>query len=167
MVDLLPVNPNKKKGFAMGPRNNAIMAGLLLAAVLLAAGCGVKTECSTAEQFIKSYSKAYQNGDAKAILKMRAGIGILEKLEIDPVLKEELRNYDLEKEKKELEKSLKDDDMWVQAWKNTEYQSERDHGDHIHVEVMVQGIPSAIVLVRDGEFLRIHPRPSMFNCQAE
>jgi len=130
---------------------------------LMLLGCGVKTDCTTAEQFIKSYSRAYQNGDAKAILKMRTGTGLLEKLTIDSALKEELREYSLEKEKAELEQGLKDDDMWVRAWKSTEYRSERDHGDHIHVDVTVDGIPSAVVLVRDGEFLRIHPRPSWFD----
>jgi hypothetical protein len=136
---------------------------VLLAALLLA-GCGVKTECTTAQEFIKSYSQAHRNGDSKSILKMQAGIGILEKLEMDPALKEELLNYDREREREELEKGLKDDDMWIRAWKNTEYRGERDCGDHIHVDVAVNGIASALVLVRDGEFLRIHPRPSMFNC---
>ena len=135
---------------------------ILLTALLLA-GCGVKTDCTTAQDFIKSYSQAYRDGNVQAILKMRTGTGLLEKLTIDPVLKEELRNYDLEKEKAELEKGLKEDDMWVRAWKNTGYRSEQDHGDHIHVNVAVDGIPSAVVLVRDGDFLRIHPRPSWFD----
>lgn len=159
---MLYVNQTKRF-LTMTAKQRNLLAVVTMSTTLLFSGCGAKTDCTTAKEFIKSYSKAYQNGDAKAILKMRAGIGILEKLEMDPALKEEILNYDLEKEKEELEKSLKDDDMWVRAWKNTEYRSEREHGDHIHVEVTVQGIPSAVVLVRDGEFLRIHPRPSMFD----
>jgi RNA binding exosome subunit len=136
---------------------------LVLLTTLLLIGCGVKTDCTTAQDFIKSYSQAYRNGDANAIMKMRAGIGLLEKMDIDPVLKEELRNYNLEQERKELEEGLKQDGMWIRAWKNTVYAGEKDHGDHIHVNVTVDGIPSAVVLVRDGEFLRIHPRPSWFD----
>jgi hypothetical protein len=136
---------------------------LVLLTTLLLIGCGVKTDCTTAQDFIKSYSQAYRNGDANAIMKMRAGIGLLEKMDIDPVLKEELRNYNLEQERKELEEGLKQDGMWIRAWKNTVCAGEKDHGDHIHVNVTVDGIPSAVVLVRDGEFLRIHPRPSWFD----
>jgi hypothetical protein len=135
---------------------------IILAALLLA-GCGVKTDCTTARDFIRSYSQAYRDGNVTAIIKMMAPTGIIEKMDIDPVLKEELRDYNLEKEKADLEQGFKNGDMWITAWENTEYKSEREHGDHIHVEVLVNGIPSSVVLVRDGEFLRIHPRPSWFD----
>ena len=148
----------------MTAKQNNILAVVIVSTALLFPGCGPKTDCTTAQEFIESYSQASRDGDAKAILKMRTGIGILEKLDIDPALKQQLGDYNLEQEKEKLGKSLKEDNMWVQAWKNTEYRGERDCGDHIHVDVAVSGVPSAVVLVRDGKFLRIHPRPSMFNC---
>jgi len=135
----------------------------MLLAILMLAGCGIKTDCTTAREFVKSYSQAYRDGNVKAVIKMMSPIGVIEKMDIDPALKEELRDYNLEKEKADLEQGFKNGDMWVTAWKNTEYKSEREHGDHIHVEVLVNGIPSSIVLVRDGEYLRIHPRPSWFD----
>jgi hypothetical protein len=135
---------------------------VLLAALLLS-GCGIKTDCTTAPDFIRTYSQAYRNGNVQAIMKMRAGTGLLEKITTDPVLQEELKEYARDKEEEELEQGFKNDDLWVTAWKNTEYKSEQDHGDHIRVEVLVNGIPSSVVLVRDGEFLRIHPRPSWFD----
>lgn len=140
-----------------------LLTSLTLLAAVLLAGCGVRTDCTTAKEFIKSYSQAYRDKNVQAIMKMKAGTGVLEKMDIDPALKEELREYSLEKETEELAQGFMQDDMWVRAWKNTEYRSERDHGDHIHVEVTVDGIPTAVVLVRDGEFLRIHPRPSWFD----
>lgn len=136
---------------------------LFAATALLLAGCGVKTDCTTAQEFVKSYSQAYRDGNVNAVIKMMAPIGVIEKMDIDPALKEELRDYNLEKEKADLEQGFKNGDMWITAWKNTEYKGEREHGDHIHVEVLVNGIPSSIVLVRDGDFLRIHPRPSWFD----
>jgi tRNA nucleotidyltransferase (CCA-adding enzyme) len=146
---------------------NILAVAAVFSTAFLFWGCGPKTERTTAKEFIESYSQAYREGDAKAILKMRAGTGLLEKMEINDALKQQIRDFNLGQEKEELEKSLKEDNMWTQAWKNTEYQSELDHGDHIHVEVKVQGFPSAVVLVRDGKFLRIHPRPSWFNCPPE
>lgn len=147
----------------MTAKQRNILAVVAMSTTLLLSGCGVKTDCTTAEQFIKSYARAYQDGDIQAILKMRAPIGLLEKMDIDPALKREIRDYNAEKEKEELAQSLERDDMWTRAWKNTAYLSEKDHGDHIHVNVSVQGVPSAVVLVRDGKFLRIHPRPSWFD----
>lgn len=142
---------------------HVFLAALLLIGLMSFAGCGVKTDCTTAREFVKSYSQAYRDGNAKAVIKMMAPVGIIESMDIDPALKEELRDYNLEKERADLEQGFKNGDMWVTAWKNTEYKSERGHGDHIHVEVLVNGIPSSVVLVRDGEFLRIHPRPSWFD----
>ncbi|MDQ7797606.1 MAG: hypothetical protein RDU76_01510 [Candidatus Edwardsbacteria bacterium] len=142
---------------------NVLWTALLFIGLAALAGCGVRTDCPTAQEFIKSYSQAYRNGDAKAIIKMRAGIGLLEKLGIDPALREQIADYTLEKEQQDLEESLERDDLWARAWKDTEYKSQKDHGDHIHVGVLVNGIPSAVVLVREGEFLRIHPRPSWFD----
>jgi len=142
---------------------NGLILGMLIFTGLLLTGCGIKTDCTTAREFIKSYSQAYRDGNVKAVIKMMAPAGVLEKLDIDPALKEELRDYNLEKEKADLEQGFKNGDLWITAWKNTEYKSEQDHGDHIHVEVLVNGIPSSVVLVRDGEFLRIHPRPSWFD----
>lgn len=159
---MLYVNQTKRF-MTMTAKQRNILAVVTMSTTLLFSGCGAKTDCVTAKDFIEAYSKAYQSGDAKAVMKMRAGIGLLEKMDIDPALKEELADYSLEKETKELEESLERDDMWARAWKNTEYRSERAHGGHIHVEVAVNGIPSAVVLVRDGEFLRIHPRPSWFD----
>lgn len=135
---------------------------LLLAALLLA-GCGVKTDCTTARDFIKSYARAHQKGYVQAIIKMKAPLGLLEGMDIDPALKEELDGYSLDQEREDLEQGFRDGDRWLTAWKNTEYKSEQDHGDYLRVEVLVGGHPSSVVLVRDGEFLRIHPRPSWFN----
>jgi hypothetical protein len=134
-----------------------------LALLLLLAGCGVRTDCTNAKEFIESYSQAYRDGNAKAIMRMKAGTGILEKMAINDALKQQLLDYSREREEKELEQGLKDDDLWVRAWKNTRYSGEQDHGDHIHVDVEVDGVPSAVVLVRDGKYLRIHPRPSWFD----
>ena len=44
---------------------SVVLSGFLLAA-LLTAGCGGKTDCTTAKDFIKSYSQAYRDGNVQA-----------------------------------------------------------------------------------------------------
>ena len=151
-------------------RGGAVPIGLILSLAALAAVIGLlilrqggKSKAGTAREFVEKYAHAWARKDASTIFKMQASSGIVDKLNIRPELKQAIRRYNDEKEKEEIRVELKRGGMWVQAWAATRYSKERVHGDHIHVEVMVQGVPSEIVLVYAGEYLKVVTSPSLFD----
>ena len=95
-------------------------------------------------------------------MEMRAGNIVLEKSGINPDLKEKISEYSLERDRQEIESDIKNRGFGYQAWTKTHYVSEKDHKEHIHVTVDVAGARSEVVLVRDGDSLKISPNPSLY-----
>jgi hypothetical protein len=138
------------------------MTGLIQVALLVLAGCATY-QATTAEDFVKMHAKAYQSQDAKAVAGMTLCAEDLEETAIPQPIKLELKDQKRDSLAKDLQNQMKrDGDMWVQAWRDTRYAGEKDHGDHIHVDVAVGYSRSAIVLVRAGKYLKIAPNPSAF-----
>ena len=131
---------------------------LLLSGVL---ACSSNREARTAQEFVTKYSKAWKTGDVDAILAMRSRKQLVE-TDLNPNMKKELEDTSLADERNEIEQSIKRRDFAYSSWSNTEYVSDQDHEDHIHVSVTVAGAPSSIVLVREAGVLKIHPHPSIF-----
>jgi hypothetical protein len=131
---------------------------LLLSGVL---ACSLNREARTPQEFVEKYSKAWKNGDADVILAMRSRKKVVD-VDLKPDMKKALESASLADEKDEIEQSIKRRDFAYLSWSNTEYVSHQDHEDHVHVSVRVAGVPSSIVLVREGEALKIHPNPSFF-----
>ena len=126
------------------------------------AGCS-SNRAVTAEDFVKKHSKAYQSRDAKSVAGMTLCAEDLEETAIPQQIKQELKDQKRDSLAKDLKDQMKrEGDMWVQAWGDTKYAGEKDHGDHIHVDVTVGYARSAIVLVRVGKQLKIAPNPSSF-----
>jgi hypothetical protein len=134
------------------------MVPLLVSGVL---ACSSNHEARTPQDFVTKYSKAWSNGDVDAILAMRSRKKLVE-VDLKPNMKKELEEASLDDEREEIEQSIKRHDFTSTAWSNTEYVSHQDHEDHLHVSVRVAGALSSIVLVREGEALKIHPNPSSF-----
>lgn len=131
---------------------------LLLSGVL---ACSSNNEARTARKFVEKYSNAWRSGDVDAILAMRSRTKLVD-VDLEPNMKKSLEEATTADEKDEIEQSIKRRDFGYLSWSNTEYVSEQEHEDHIHVSVRVTGVPSSIVLVREGEVLKIHPNPSFF-----
>ena len=123
--------------------------------------CSSNRGARTPEEFVTKYSKAWKSGDIEAILAMRSRKPLVE-IDLKPGMKKELEEASLADEKDEIEQSIKRRDFEYLAWSHTEYVSHQEHEDHVHVSVRVQDAASSIVLVREGEVLKIHPRPSLF-----
>jgi len=131
---------------------------LLLTGVL---ACSSSREPRTPREFVERYSQAWKSGDVDAILAMRSRKPLVE-VDLRPEMKKELEEASLADEKDEIGQSIKRRDFAYVSWSNTEFDSAEDHQGHVHVSVRVSGVPSTIVLVREGEMLKIHPRPSSF-----
>jgi hypothetical protein len=117
----------------------------------------------TAEDFVKKHAKAYHSQDAKAVAEMSLCAEDLEETAIPQQIKLELKDQKRDTLLIDLKDQMKrEGDMWVQAWGDTRYAGEKDHGDHIHVDVTVGYARSSIVLVKAGKQLKIAPNPSSF-----
>ena len=123
--------------------------------------CSSNYEARTAQEFVEKYSKAWKSGDVDAIAAMRSRKKLVD-VELKPNMNKALEEASLADEKDEIEQSIKRRDFGYSSWSNTEYVSEQEHENHIHVSVRVAGATSSIVLVREGEVLKIHPNPSFF-----
>lgn len=132
---------------------------VLLCSCILA--CSSNHEARTAQEFVTKYSNAWKSGDVDAILAMRSRKPLVD-VDLKPEMKKELEKASLADEKDEIEESIARHDFGYTSWSNTEYVSEQDHQDHVHVSVSVAGVPSSIVLVREEGVLKIHPNPSVF-----
>ncbi len=128
-------------------------------------GRGQDTRAATAKEFVRKWVEAHDRKDVDAVLAMTA------KRRVDPG-KAALEKSDLGrqvialgevKQREALAQAFKDNDMWVQAASRTHYQGERAHGDHIHVDVTVADARSEIVLVREGDTLKMAPDPSNYD----
>ena len=94
---------------------------------------------------------------------MRAKQSLRGGANIDPELKEEIKESSAEEEKEELRQDIERGGLEYKAWLRTRYVGERDHGGHIHVDVSVWDASSEIVLVREGGLLKISTRPDSFD----
>jgi hypothetical protein len=135
---------------------------ILLGSVLtFFSACSSPEGARTPEEFVRAYSAAWDDQDIEAILNMR-----VRKTFVDRSVPEDLtipvEEYWYRLEQEEVQTSIERKDMFARAWATTRYDRHREHGDHIHVDVLVNGAGSSIVLIRDGEFLKIHPDPSSF-----
>lgn len=134
------------------------MLALFLAALC---ACSSNQEARTPQEFVEKYSKAWRNGDVEAIVSMQSRKKLVD-VELKPNMKKALEEASIADTKDEIEQSIKSRDFGYLAWTNTEFVSAREHDDHFHVDVSVSGATSSIVLVREGEVLKIHPNPSFF-----
>jgi len=123
--------------------------------------CSSNREARTPQEFVAKYSKAWKSGDVESILAMRSQKPLVD-IDLKPEMKKELEDASLADEKEEIEQSIKRRDFAYLLWAEAAYVSHEDHQDHIHVSVSVGSAHSTIVLVREGDLLRIHPRPSLF-----
>jgi hypothetical protein len=126
-------------------------------------GCSPRGDVDTASDFIEVYVEAFRREDVETILRMRSRHYVIDDADVEQELKDEVKAQLHAKEREELEFDLRRRGMISQAWRRTRYVREEDHGDHIHVDVAIDGIPTSVVLVREGGALRIHPRPSSFD----
>jgi hypothetical protein len=142
-------------------RFSQLGSGFVPLLLIGALACSSHHEARTAREFVQEYSNAWKTGDVDAVLAMRSV-----NKRPDPGLNQDTtrasREALLVDEKKEVEQSVKRRDFSYISWSNTEYVSEQEHTDHVHVSVSVAGALSSIVLVREEGVLKIHPNPGSF-----
>jgi hypothetical protein len=135
----------------------------LVIPALLFVICGCTSyKATTAEDFVKKHAKAYYFRDAGAVAEMTLCAEDLAQAALPEPTKEELKTFHRDSLESALKGEMKNDDQWVSAWQDTKYIGEKDHGDHILVEVKVGYAYSSIVLVKVGKQLKIAPNPSWF-----
>ena len=138
---------------------------LLFCSVLLflleTVACSSNDEARTPREFIESYSDAWRSKDVDTILRIRVRRKYPD-LPLPADLKTTIEEWWYAVEKEEVERAIQKHEFSYTAWTKTEYAGEREHGDHIHVDVNVGGTRSTVVLVREGDLLKIHPHPSSF-----
>ncbi len=142
---------------------NSVRLIILLLLLGMAAGCsGADPKIGTAKDFIGAYAEAWRGKNVERILAMSMWVGFADSAQTDPLEKAAIDSAADADERTELEDDLTREGLGYQMWTNTAYESETDHGDHIHVKVTVDQARTDIVLVRDGGTLKIHPNPSSF-----
>jgi hypothetical protein len=151
------------------PMSNTILnsAGLIplmvLAAMLLNLSQCSKPKPKTAKDFIEQYSAAWESGDLDKIMSMKEGNQVLANAKMDDKMKAQIQSYNQDQDRERIKDDINAKAMSWQMWSNTKYVSEKDHQDHIHVDVKVRGFNSSVVLVKqpDGA-LKISEFPSMY-----
>jgi hypothetical protein len=124
-------------------------------------GCRSKPEPKSPEEFIETYSKAWQGEDVDAILNLQLRPSYADSGG-DPALRRTFEDSSKAIERTAIEESIRRHDFAYTAWTKTTFEGARDHGDHIHVDVRIDAAHSEVVLVRNGGLLKIHPNPSRF-----
>jgi hypothetical protein len=123
--------------------------------------CSSHRDARSAQEFVERYSEAWRSEDVDAILAMRSrGKPVNSWLRQDTL--HSSQESSISEENQDIEHSVRHKDFSYVSWSSTEYVSEQDHQDHLHVSVRVAGVPSSIVLVREEGMLKIHPNPSSF-----
>jgi len=124
---------------------SALLAGLVAS---LGVGCTPFERLPrTPREFIERYSRAYEEEDVETILKMTDRI----QDQSDDTLRAVIRS-DIERKA-----------FNYVAWTHTRYESEKDLGDCIRVEVRVDDAASAVFLVHKGDTLKISQTPSAYD----
>ena len=142
-------------------RSSYLTRSCFVVLLIGALACSSNHEARTAREFVEKYSMAWKKGDVDAILAMRSRAKLVD-IDLKPNMKKAFEEASAADDRDEIEQSVKRHDFAYTTWSNTEYVSEQEHEDHVHVSVLVAGTPSSIVLVREDGFLKIHPRPSSF-----
>jgi len=132
-------------------------------ALLVVLSCGRPHEARTAKEFVERYSSAWLREDVDVIVSMQYDLRRFDSSRIPPGKEAAVLKHNLENERKKVENEIARKGFAYRAGANLSYESERDHGDHIHVRVSVDVAKSDIVLIRDGGLLKIFPFPSWFN----
>jgi hypothetical protein len=145
-------------------RLNLVIRIPLLLLVLVSAACNRTPQTDTPEEFIAAMRDAYQSKDADDVMELTVDLKLLYGANVPAEFREELEQYNRDREREDLEREFERGGMWARAWSGTRYVSSREHGDHIHVKVEVERVPSEVVLVRQGDSLKLHPRPSFLKC---
>ena len=146
------------------------IVGLIVTLVLLAvivfgfiAVRNSRSRAKTPREFVEKYSDAFKRKSAGDVLKLTADPRNHLIEGIPDELKKAILKYNAEKDREELKKQFKEEDMFYRAWCMTSFYEERPHGDHIHVTVDVQGAKADIILVSEEGYLKIHPFPGIFD----
>lgn len=137
-----------------------LILGLALAGVFFIQ-CASKPP-QNAKEFIEQLSAAYRKGDVGRIMSLEESNPVLDQTKINEGLKEKIKDFNTDKRRQELETDIQAKGMGYKMWTNSRYLSEKDHKDHIHVEVKVLNARSAVVLVRTPEGLKISLYPSLY-----
>ena len=126
------------------------------------AGCTSDRGATTPREFVEKYSKAWQQEDVATILSMQQKEeSILS--DSSAALKKLQEGASSAEETAEVEQSISRRDFAYIAWTHTVYAGDRVHDDHIHVDVMVDDARSEVVLVREGEFLKLPKHPERYH----
>jgi ketosteroid isomerase-like protein len=135
---------------------------LAVALAIALAACGGPSSPRTAEEFIEAYAAAYRDKDVDAIMALRYDPNFARKAGVRADLARDIDAYNAAQDREEVEGDLATGGQWATAWASTRFVSERPHGNHIHVTVKIRDVPpmELVVLVRDGDSLKIHTRPS-------
>lgn len=143
-------------------RSNALRRIFLLLAALTFAACTPHPD--NPEDFIAAMRRAYERKNADTVMALTADVKTLHGANIPAEFREEIEQYSRDKEREDLESEFERGGMWARAWSSTRYVSSREHGDHIHVKVEVDRVPSEVVLVRQDGSLKLHPHPRFLGC---
>ena len=140
-------------------RWSAVVVALGIA--LAPAACGGPPVPRTAEEFIEVYRQAYRDKDVDTIMALQYNPNYAAKAGVSEALARSIGDYNLAEDRQRIEREIATKSHWALAWETAKYVSDRPHGDHIHVTVKLRDVPpmELVVLVRDGETLKIHPRP--------
>lgn len=149
-------------------RTVGLIVTLALLAVIVFGFIAVRngrSRASTPQEFVEKYSDAFKRKSVGDVLKLTADpkTRLLEGIPDD--LKKKVLKYSAEKDREQLKKQFKEEDMFYRAWCMTSFYEERPHGDHIHVTVDIQGAKADIILVREDGYLKIHPFPGIFDLE--
>jgi ketosteroid isomerase-like protein len=137
-------------------------SGPALGLILALTACGGPPAPKTAREFIDAYRQAYRDKDVDTIMLLQYDPQYAARAGVSEALARSIGDFNQATERERIEREIATKSQWALAWETTTCVSERPHGDHIHVTVKIRDLPpmELVVLVRDGDILRIHPRPN-------
>jgi hypothetical protein len=124
--------------------------------------CGHNDEARDAKEFVEKYTNAWKREDVGAIVSMEFDMKKFDVSRIPPGKELTLLNYSLEGVRKRVANDIESKGFAFLLSSDLKYVSEQDHGGHVHVRVARGAAKADIVLVRDGELLKLFPYPSWF-----
>lgn len=132
-------------------------------ALLVALSCGPPREARTAEEFVELYASAWEREDVDAILSLEYDLSRFDASRIPPGKEVMIVNYRRENVRKKVENDIEGRGFGYRMNVGLKYVSSQAHGDHIHVRVAQGAANADILLLRDGEVLKLFPYPSWFD----
>jgi len=133
----------------------AVLVGVL-------SSCGRNGEASDAREFVEKYTNAWKREDIDAVVSMEFDMKKFDASRIPPGKAPTLLNYSPENVRKRVEGDIESKGFSYRLSSDLTYVSEQNHGDHVHVRVAQGAAKADIVLIRDGEVLKLFPYPSWF-----